>query len=76
MDSERRAHRVTPVPRPASLDRYEGLWVALVDGDVAVAEPTSHRLALKLHDMDHRKRRRAVIEYVRPTSASFIVGAG
>jgi len=33
-------------------------------------------LALRLHDMDHRKRRRVVIEYVRPTTDSYIVGAG
>ncbi|HEV7719724.1 MAG TPA: hypothetical protein VGO60_00480 [Iamia sp.] len=62
--------------RPAGLDRYADMWVAVVDGEVVAAEPTSHALALKLHDMDHRKRRRAVTEYVRPTGDAFIVGAG
>jgi hypothetical protein len=45
-------------------------------GPVVAAAETSHSLALKLHDMDHRKRRRVVVEYVRPTTDSYIVGAG
>jgi hypothetical protein len=58
------------------LDRFSGMWVAVIDGRVEVAEHTSQRLALKLRDMDHRKRRRAVVEYVRPTADSYIVGVG
>lgn len=68
--------RVRPVPRPAELDRFEGMWVAVIDGEVAVAELTSHKLALKLRDMDHRRRQRATIEYVRPRSDAYIVGVG
>lgn len=69
-------HRVAPVPRPEGLDRFEGLWVAVLDDEVVAAEATSHSLALKLHDMDHTKRRRVVVEYVRPKSESYIVGVG
>jgi len=29
-----------------------------------------------LHDMDHRKRHRTAVEYVRPSGDSYIVGAG
>lgn len=73
----RGAHdRVAPIPHPASLDRFAGLWVAVIDGEVVAAEETSHKLALKLNDMDHRKRRQVVTEYVRPTGDAFIVGAG
>ena len=71
-----RGRRVAPVRRPEALDRYDGMWVAVLDGEVVIAEHTSHHLALKLHDMDHRKRRRAVVEYVRPSSDAYIVGAG
>lgn len=70
------SHKVPPIPRPAELARFEGMWVAVIDGHVQVAEHTSQRLALKLHEMDHRKRRRAVIEFVRPSSSSYIVGVG
>ena len=67
---------VQPLPRPRSLDAFENMWVAVVDGKVAQAAESSHDLALKLHDMDHRRRGRAVIRFVRPTSDSYIVGAG
>ena len=68
--------RFRPLPRPAALDRYTGCWVAVLDGEVIAAAQTSHELAVRLHDMDHRKRARAVVEYVRPTSDAYIVGAG
>jgi hypothetical protein len=48
----------------------------VADGNVVAAAESSHQLALRLHDMDHRKRRQVVIEYVRPTTDSYIVGAG
>jgi len=67
---------VPAVPRPAELDRYENLWVALIDGVVEAAEETSHKLALKLYEMDPKRRERAIVEFVRPTSDSYIVGAG
>lgn len=66
--------RVAPIPRPEGLDRYEGMWVAVIDGEVADAAHTSHQLALQLHKMDHRRRERVVIEYVRPTGDAYIVG--
>jgi hypothetical protein len=67
---------VPAVPRPAELDSYENLWVALIDGVVAAAEETSHKLALKLYEMDPKRRERAIVEFVRPTADSYIVGAG
>jgi hypothetical protein len=68
--------RFRALPRPAELDRYVGCWVAVLDGEVITAAQSSHELAVKLHDMDHRKRARAVVEYVRPRSDAYIVGAG
>jgi hypothetical protein len=67
---------VQPLPRPKGLDQYEGLWVAVLDGDVVAAEETSHALALKIHAMDHRRRREISVEFVRPRSDSYIVGVG
>jgi hypothetical protein len=71
-----RRRAVVPVRRPAELDSFEDMWVAVVDGAVVAAAETSHQLAIKLHDMDHRRRARAVVEYVRPTTDAYIVGAG
>ena len=67
---------VAPLPRPSNLEQYVGMWVAVIDGEVVAAETTSRALAYRLHQMDHVKRRRAVMEYVRPASAAYIIGAG
>ncbi len=72
----RRATRVPPIRRPTGLERYAGMWVLVLDGEVVAAEKTSRDLAYRLHQMDHVKRGRAVMEYVRPTSSAYIVGAG
>lgn len=63
-------------PSRPDLSSFEGSWVAVVDGQVIAAEETSHRLALRLRGMDHRRRADAVVEYVRPTVDAYIVGAG
>lgn len=73
---DRRTSRVAPIQRPADLDRFSGMWVAVVGDEVVAAEHTSHQLAVKLRGMDHRRRKHATVEYVRPTSDSYIVGVG
>ena len=67
---------LAPIPRPAGLEEFEGMWVARIGADVIAAAATSRELAYTLHKMDHRKRAEAVMEYVRPSSDAFIVGAG
>jgi hypothetical protein len=62
--------------RPATLETYQGLWVGVIDEEVVAAESTSHALALTLHRMDYRRRRRVVVEFVRPQTDSYIVGVG
>jgi hypothetical protein len=52
------------------------MWVLVVDGEVIAAEPTSRALADRVRRMDHGKRARAVMEYVRPASDAYIVGVG
>ncbi len=68
--------RLAPEPRTPGLSKFEGLWVAVIGDEVVAAEKSSHALALKLYEMDHPRRSRAVVEYVRPTTDSYIVGAG
>lgn len=70
------AARVAPLPRPAALDRYEGLWVAIIDDKVVASGKTSHQLALELEKIDDSHRRRAVVEYVQPPADSYVVFAG
>lgn len=65
-----------PVPRPAGLEEFAGMWVLRLGDSVIAAAPTSRELAYELHKMDHRKRADVVMEYVRPSSDAFIVGAG
>ncbi len=52
------------------------MWVARIGDDVIAAAATSRELAHALHKMDQRKRAEALMEYVRPRSDAFIVGAG
>jgi hypothetical protein len=67
---------VAAQPRPKELDDFVGKWVAVIDGEVVAAADSSHQLALQLHDMDHRRRARVVVEYVRPATDTYIVGVG
>lgn len=73
---DHQTRRVAPIPRPAGLDGFAGMWVAVVGDEVVAAEHTSHKLAIKLRGMDHRRRRHATVEYVRPATDSYIVGVG
>ena len=68
--------RVAPVRWAPELNEFEGMWVAVYRGEVIQAAPSSRELAERLHQMDHRKRRESVVEYVRPSTDSYIVGVG
>ena len=76
MSESPRTRRVAALPRPSELNEFEGMWVAVDGHEIIAVGETSHQLALKLHAMDYCKRRRVVIEFVRPTTDSYIVGAG
>ena len=65
-----------PLPRPAALDGLVGKWVGMIDNEVVAAAESSYQLALQLDDMDHRRRKRVVVEYVRPNTDTYIVGVG
>lgn len=64
-----------PVPRPASLEPFVGMWVALKDDQVLAAAKTSRELVYEVHKLGDRGRG-AVVQYVSPPSSSFMVGVG
>ena len=70
------ATKIAPVPRPSKLDEFEGMWVAVANGEVVAVGRTSDELALRLLAVDVRRSRDAVVEYVRPGSDAYIVGVG
>ena len=68
--------KVSPVRWAPELNEFEGMWVAVYRGEVIASARSSRELAQLLHLMDHRKRRESVVEYVRPSTDSYIVGVG
>lgn len=74
--SRQPGRRLEPIPRPRELDSYVGMWVAVKSGQVIAADGTSRGLAFVLHKMTDAARRGAVIEYVRPSTDGYVVGAG
>lgn len=68
--------KIAPTPWAPELNEFEGMWVAVYRGEVIEVAATSRELARRLHVMDHRKRREAIVEYVRPSTDSYIVGVG
>lgn len=76
----RRAHRDEPMEperRLPELDRWVGLWVAVKDGKVIAAAPTS----LELVDALHKLRpvgagKGAVAQYVPEPSDGIMIGVG
>jgi hypothetical protein len=71
--SRRRLTRVEPVPYPSGLDEFAGMWVAVVDGEVRAASPTSSDL---VYEMKKRDIRNATVEYVPTPSDGVKVGLG
>jgi hypothetical protein len=69
------AGRVPPVARPAELQRYEGKWVALLDGKVLVSADTDVQLASKLRQLGPQGQE-AVMHFIRPAMAGYVIGVG
>lgn len=70
---ERKA--MEPERRLPDLDRWEGLWIAVKDGQVIAAAPTSRELVPELHKLGERGRG-AVAQYVPRPSDKIIIGVG
>lgn len=64
-----------PERRLPELDRWEGLWVAVKDGEVVAAAPTSRELVPALHKLGDRGRG-AVAQFVPKPTDKIIIGVG
>jgi hypothetical protein len=77
MGRRRQTGRIEPERRLAELDNWVGLWVAVKDGKVIAAAPTS----LELVDALHKLRpvgvgRGAVAQYVPQPTDEIMIGVG
>lgn len=66
---------ISPEARPADLDRFEGMWVAVRDGAVIAAAPTSRELVYAVRKLADRGNG-AVAQYVPPPESFHMVGVG
>ncbi len=65
---------VSPIRHLATLDSYEGQWVAVKEDQVVLRAATSSELARELRS--HKELRGAVMQFVQPEAHAFIVGVG
>jgi hypothetical protein len=64
-----------PVPRPDALDAWAGCWVAVKDGEVVQAAPTSHELVRRVMELGPAAAG-AVAQYVPERSDTIVIGVG
>ena len=70
-----RPERMEPERRLPDLDRWEGLWVAVKDGEVIAAAGSSRELVPELRKLG-KKGEGAVAQYVSPRSDTIVIGVG
>ena len=68
-------HPMQPEPRPENLDIYENCWVALKNGEIVAAAPTSQELACEIRRLGS-KASGCTMQFVRPSADAYIVGVG
>lgn len=68
-------HREEPARRPKNLDRWMGCWVAIKDGVVIAAAPTSRELVPRLAEMGDEAHG-AVAQFVPKPSDEIVIGVG
>jgi hypothetical protein len=66
---------VEPVPAPSGLDSYEGLWVAVKDGNVIEAAETSSQLVFQLRRRGETAKGAVMMRAPKRTDA-IVVGLG
>jgi hypothetical protein len=66
---------IPPLRRPQGIEEYAGQWVAVAGGRVIVAASSSRELAVKLRALGGEAQD-AVMQYVRPPVAGYIIGVG
>ena len=64
-----------PEPRPDELKDFAGMWVAVKDGHVVAAAPTSRALVYEVHKAGARGQG-AVAQFVPKAQRSSVVGVG
>lgn len=67
--------RVEPERRLPELDNWVGCWVAVKDGHVVTAAPTSHELVLRVKSMG-KEAEGAVAQFVPVPSDDIVIGVG
>lgn len=67
--------RMEPERRVAELDGWTGHWVAVKDGCVVAAAPTSHELVYRVKSMGANAAG-AVAQYVPEPSDDIVIGVG
>lgn len=75
MADSRARRKVEPVRRLPELDRWAGLWVAVKDGAVIEAAPSSRELVARVRSMGERGKG-AVAQFVPPPSDAIVIGVG
>jgi hypothetical protein len=76
MGIARHGGHIQPVRRRPEVAAYEGQWIASIDSEIVAAALTSGALAYELQKMTDQRRAKAVVEFIRPTTDAYIVGAG
>jgi hypothetical protein len=66
---------IPPVPRPIGIEQYAGRWVAVANGVVVAAADTSRGLARELIELGPAAED-AVMQFVRPPVAGYVIGVG
>lgn len=66
---------VEPERRLADLDRWEGMWIAVKDGEVIAAAYNSRDLVPELHKLG-QKGKGAVAQYVPRRDDAIVIGVG
>jgi len=67
--------RVEPERRPAGIDRWAGLWVAVKDGKVIAEAQTSRELVPRLRSMGPAGEG-AVAQFVPERTDDIVIGVG
>jgi hypothetical protein len=70
-----RRGRVEPLPAAPELDHYQGLWVAVKDGEVITAAETSSELVFRLQKLG-AKGKGAVMQRAPKRTDAVVIGMG
>lgn len=75
MEQRRKPPRVAPERKPAGLDSWAGLWVAVKDGEVIAAAQTSRELVPRVREKGEAGHG-AVARFVPQASRDIVIGVG